>query len=131
MKDTIDALNRRIEELEAAIVAAKTGHLLGPLAARLGIRLDAARCKWNSGGREYRTFDAALGHALHVLTKDVLALGNAWPEPAPEPILPPPTTVVDRPAVYISGGAPPEYSVSQVSPVPGEWTYSGPTAPQK
>jgi len=127
VRDTIDALNRRIEELEAAIVAAKTGHLLGPLAARLGIRLDAARCKWNSGGREYRTFDAALGHALHVMT----AAAAVTPEPAPEPILPPPTTVVDRPAVYISGGAPPEYSVSQVSPVPGEWTYSGPSAPQK
>jgi len=92
MKDTIDALNRRIEELEAAIVAAKTGHLLGPLAARLGIRLDAARCKWNSGGREYRTFDAALGHALHVLT----AAGTVTPEPAPEPILPPPIAIVDR-----------------------------------
>jgi len=51
------------------------------------------------------------------LTAELTALRASQPAPLPE--------------VFITGGATPEYRVSQVDPAPGEWKFSGPSAPQK
>jgi len=71
VQDTIDALNERIAELEAAIESMKAGNLLTELNAQLGIDYCVARCRFTFGKFEFKTFAEALECARHC-QRDIL-----------------------------------------------------------
>ena len=76
MQPTIDAMQQRIDELEAAIESMKTGVIMGPLRQQLDIDFNVGRCRWVAAGFECRTFAAALEYAVGCLVESAKLPGE-------------------------------------------------------